>query len=63
MNDIGIGIIGSGFMGRTYSETISKCCHGATLKAVTCGSRAEQLAVDYGMTLESSVESLVRKPD
>jgi len=63
MSDIGIGIIGSGFMGRTYSETIAKCCRGAKLKAVTCGSRAEQLAGDYSMTLESSVESLVARDD
>jgi predicted dehydrogenase len=63
VSDIGIGMIGSGFMGRTYSETISKCCRGATLRAVTCGSRAKELAKDYGMDLESSVESLVGRDD
>jgi len=63
MSTLGIGIIGSGFMGRTYSETISKCCQRAKLVAVTGGSRAEQLAGDYGMALEPSVESLVARKD
>lgn len=63
MTDIGIGIIGSGFMGRTYSETISKYCKRARLVAVTGGSRAEALAKDYGMTLEPSVDALAARKD
>lgn len=63
MSDIGIGIIGSGFMGRTYSETIAKYCRRAKLVAVTGGSRAETLAKDYSMTLEPSVDALVARKD
>lgn len=63
MSDIGIGIIGSGFMGRTYSETIAKNCRGAKLKAVTGGSRAGQLAKDYEMTPESSLPALLARDD
>jgi predicted dehydrogenase len=63
MAEIGIGIIGSGFMGRTYSETIAKRCRRGRLVAVTAGSRAGQLAGDYGMALEPSVESLLARPD
>jgi predicted dehydrogenase len=63
MAEIGIGIIGSGFMGRTYSETIAKWCKRAKLVAVTGGSRAEALAKDYGMALEPSVESLIGRKD
>lgn len=63
MSDVGIGIIGSGFMGQTYAETISKYCNGASVKAVTCGSRAEKLAKDYNIDLENSVESLVKRDD
>jgi UDP-N-acetyl-2-amino-2-deoxyglucuronate dehydrogenase len=63
MSDIGIGIIGSGFMGRTFSETITKNCSNATLKAVTGGSRAEELAKDYGIVLEPSVDALVGRDD
>ncbi len=63
MTDLGIGIIGSGFMGRTYTETINKYCKRARVRAVTAGSRAGQLAADYGIELESSVESLVDRKD
>ena len=63
MDDLGVGIIGSGFMGRTYAETISKYCPQATVKAVTGGSRAPQLADDYGIDLDHSVDSLVRRGD
>lgn len=63
MGALGIGIIGSGFMGRTYSETIAKYCPRARLVAVTGGSRAGQLAQDYGMALEPSVDALVARKD
>ena len=63
MSDLGIGIIGSGFMGRTYAETISKYCPQASVKAVTGGSRARQLSADYGVDLEASVGSLVKRGD
>jgi len=63
MGDLGVGIVGSGFMGRTYAETVSKFCRQATVKAVTGGSRAGQLAEDYGVDLEESVASLVKRDD
>jgi predicted dehydrogenase len=63
MAEIGIGIIGSGFMGRTYCETIARYCKRAHLVAVTGGSRAAALAKDYGMAVEPSAESLVARKD
>ncbi|NUQ60854.1 MAG: Gfo/Idh/MocA family oxidoreductase [Pirellulales bacterium] len=63
MESIGVGIIGSGFMGRTYAETISKYCPEARVVAVTGGSRAAQLAADYGIACEESVGSLLRRED
>ncbi len=63
MGELGIGLIGSGFMGRTYCETISKYCKRARLIAVTAGSRAGQLAQDYGVANEPSVESLLSRGD
>lgn len=63
MSGIGIGIIGSGFMGRTYSETISKYCKRGWLKAVAVGSRAGQLAKDYGVDLELSFDALIARKD
>lgn len=63
MSDIGIGIIGSGFMGRTYAETLNERCAHARLKAVTAGSRAEQLASDYDIACEPSVDALLARDD
>jgi predicted dehydrogenase len=60
---LGIGIIGSGFMGRTYAETIAKYCSQAQVRAVTGGSRAGQLAADYGLACEPSVDALLARPD
>jgi len=63
MSDVGIGMVGSGFMGRTFSETISKYCKNASVKAVTGGSRAGELAKDYGIAVEPSVDALVGRDD
>lgn len=63
MNKLGIGIIGSGFMGRTYAETISKYCPEAELKAVTGGTRAAVLAADYGVDCAADAESLLARDD
>jgi predicted dehydrogenase len=63
MNHVGIGIIGSGFMGRTYAETLAKCCTGAQLIGVTGGSRGQELASDYDMVLEPTVDALLRRDD
>lgn len=60
---IGIGIVGSGLMARTYAETLAKYVHGCRFAAVTTGSRAPQLALDYGVACESSLESMVARPD
>jgi len=63
MADVGVGIIGSGFMGRTYAETIAKYCKRASLKAVAVGSRASELAKDYGVDVEPSAEALIARDD
>ncbi|MGD9853514.1 MAG: Gfo/Idh/MocA family protein [Planctomycetaceae bacterium] len=63
MQDIGIGIIGSGFMGLTYSEAVTSQVTGAKLVGVTGGRRAVQLAAEYGVAAADSVESLVNRRD
>lgn len=63
MNDIGIGMIGSGFMGLTYSEAVTSQVDGARLVAVAGGRRAAELAADYGVAAEESIEALVARPD
>ena len=40
MDQIGIGMVGSGFMGLTYCEAVAQHVRGARLAAVAGGSRA-----------------------
>ena len=63
MNTIRIGMIGSGFMGLTYSEAIARHVQGAKLTAIAGGSRAPQLAQEYGVPAEKSVEALLARKD
>ena len=63
MQAIGIGMIGSGFMGLTYSEAIAHHAQGCRLTAITGGRRAMQLAADYGVSAEPSVDSLLARDD
>lgn len=63
MNKVRIGIVGSGFMGRTNAETVTKYLHGAELRAITGGTRAAALAADYGVEAAASVEALVERVD
>lgn len=63
MNEIRIGIIGSGFMGRTNAETVTKYLPGARLVAVAGGSRASQLALDYEVESEPSASALFKRSD
>jgi myo-inositol 2-dehydrogenase/D-chiro-inositol 1-dehydrogenase len=48
MDRIGVGIIGSGFMGRTWAETV-RVNEGTHLVAVSGGTRAAALGADYGV--------------
>ncbi|HET6320264.1 MAG TPA: Gfo/Idh/MocA family oxidoreductase [Chloroflexota bacterium] len=63
MGELGIGIIGSGYMGRTYAECVSHYNTGARLVAVAGGSRAPSLAADYSVTAEADVEALLQRAD
>jgi predicted dehydrogenase len=60
---IGIGILGSGFMGRTYSECLTRHVQGARLVAISGGSRAPQLALDYQVDHEPATEALLTRED
>ncbi|MCA9094009.1 MAG: Gfo/Idh/MocA family oxidoreductase [Planctomycetaceae bacterium] len=63
MESIGVGMIGSGFMGLTYSEVVANHAQGCRLVAVTGGRRAGKLAEDYSVAAEPTVESLVARND
>ncbi len=58
-----VGVIGSGFMGRTWSEVAANHAAGATLVAVASGRRAATLAADYGVPLEPTPEALMARTD
>jgi predicted dehydrogenase len=62
-NTVRIGMIGSGFMGLTYSEAILKHVRGAKLIAVAGGSRAGELGKNYDVPAEASVEALLNRTD
>ncbi len=62
MSVIRIGVTGSGFMGRTHVDAASKL-ESTQPVAVAGGSRAGQLAADYGIAVEDSVAQLVARDD
>lgn len=62
MDKLRIGIIGSGFMGRTNAETVTRYLKRAELVAIAGGSRAAALAQDYGVVAES-VSALIARHD
>lgn len=62
-DEIRIGMIGSGFMGRTYSECVARYNKGARLVAVAGGRRAPKLAADYEVDHVPTVEELIERDD
>jgi predicted dehydrogenase len=58
-----LGIIGSGYMGRTYAECVARYNTHARLVGVAGGTRAAALAADYGIDAEPSVEALLSRAD
>lgn len=63
MAELRIGILGSGYMGRTHAECITKHVTRARLVAVAGGRRAPALAADYGVAVEPDFPSLLARPD
>lgn len=63
MKTVRIGIIGSGFMGRTSAETVTRYLKNAELVAIAGGSRAPVLATEYHVESEPSAESLIQRRD
>ena len=57
-----IGLVGSGFMGRTYAECLKRHVRNGQLTAIHGGSRAPQLASEYDVpSIGSYAEMLDRK--
>src|SRR5207248_3183800 len=57
------GMIGSGFMGLTYSEALARHVRGARLVAVAGGKRAAELAKEYGVAAGPSADALLARRD
>jgi len=62
MSHIRIGVTGSGFMGRTHVDAAAKLDSTVPV-AVTGGSRAIQVADDYGIAAEPDLSSLLARDD
>ena len=60
---VGIGLVGSGYMGRSYAECIARYSSGGRIAAIFGGTRAAQLAADYGAPEEQTYEALLARPD
>jgi UDP-N-acetyl-2-amino-2-deoxyglucuronate dehydrogenase len=58
-----IGILGSGYMGLTYSECLTKYNSRCELVAISGGSRAPGLASKHSVEYVESPESLIRRSD
>ncbi len=63
MTDLRIALLGSGYMGKTYSESISKYNTRAKLVAIAGGTRAPGLAAEYNVDFVPSYESLLARKD
>lgn len=63
MDTVRIGLVGSGYMGRTYAEALARHTRGARAVAVAGGRRAPELAAAYDLAVEPSVAALVARPD
>src|SRR6266540_4321728 len=63
MDTVRIGLVGSGYMGRSYAECLKRYTTHGRLTAITGGSRALQLAADYGAAFVDSLEGLLARAD
>lgn len=63
MPSIGIGVIGSGFMGSTYAEVVARHVPGARLAGIAGGRHAARLSREYGVPPAPSVDALLARKD
>lgn len=60
---VGVGIIGTGMMGRTYSAGITRQGRHARLVAVAGGRRAQDLGAEFEVPADESVDALLDRRD
>jgi len=59
MSSVGVGIIGSGYMGRTYAACVTRHLSGAHLVSIWGGTRALALAREFGVQADDSLTALL----
>jgi predicted dehydrogenase len=62
MDTVRIGIVGSGFMGRSYAECLQRYTQGGQLTAICGGSRGPALAKDYAVPFVPDLRELLARP-
>ena len=64
MNErVGFGLIGSGYMGRTYAACLTRHVPNAQLVSVWGGVRAPALAGEFGVAADVSLAALLGRPE
>src|SRR5438067_4955540 len=58
-----VGVIGTGFMGRTWTEVATNHVDETAVVAVVGGKHAAGLAADYGVEAEATPDALLARPD
>jgi myo-inositol 2-dehydrogenase/D-chiro-inositol 1-dehydrogenase len=58
-----IGLVGSGYMGRSYAECLKRYTTDGKLTAITGGKRAPQLATDYEAAFARDLDELLTRKD
>jgi predicted dehydrogenase len=60
---LGVGVVGSGFMGRTWARVAAERTPGGGVAAVTGGRRAAGLAADFGVPEHPDLAAMLTDPE
>ena len=60
---VGFGLIGSGYMGRTYAACLTRHVPNGRLVSVWGGRRAKATADEFGVEAEASFDAMLARPD
>ena len=63
MSPIGMAVIGTGYMGRTYAACLTRHVPDGRLVSVWGGKRAPALAEEFGVEADESLEALLARPE
>ena len=63
MSELRMGLLGSGYMGRTYAECMSKYNTRTRLVTIGGGRRAPGLAAEYGVDHSATYEEMLARAD